>query len=68
MFWLGRHAFRIMDEYGKYNYKIGTHTYVTQTVSFIIMCESRYTHTSLYQPFVCKEAIFNQFFQVIGQI
>ena len=59
-----------MDEYTNSNYKIGAHTYLIQTVSFIII-EGYVNHnilnTSLYQPFVCKHAIFNYFFQVTSE-
>ena len=56
-----------MDEYN-YNYKltIATHTYLIQTVSFIII-EGYVNHdilASLYQAFVCKDAVFNHFFQL----
>ena len=61
-----------MDEYN-YNYKltIATHTYLIQTVSFIII-EGYVNHdilASLYQASVCKDAVFNHFFQLTsGQI
>ena len=50
MFQLGRHVFRVMDEYTNYNYKIGTNTYVIQTVYFIIIkgCVNHDIITLLY--------------------